>query len=83
MSFKKEKRCPECHSTDYWHRREINIEFGYTGALWGTAVTPSSADFEQFTCANCGLTQFYATDLKSYAVNKHTKRIRGNEDELI
>jgi hypothetical protein len=49
----------------------------------GTAVTPSSADFEQFTCANCGLTQFYATDLKRYAVNKHTKRIRGDEDELI
>jgi len=30
-----------------------------------TAVTPGSADFEQFTCANCGLTQFYATDLKA------------------
>jgi hypothetical protein len=29
MSFKKEKRCPECHGTEYWHRREINIEFGY------------------------------------------------------
>ena len=81
MSFKKEQHCPECQSREYWHRREIIIEFGYTGALWGTAVTPGSANFEQFTCANCGLTQFYATDLKTYAVNKHTKSIRGGDEE--
>jgi hypothetical protein len=54
MSFKKEKRCPECESPEFWHRKEINIEFGYTGAVWGTAVTPGSGNFEEFTCAKCG-----------------------------
>ena len=79
MSFKKEGRCPECHSPEFWHRPEIQVGFGYTGALWGTATTPGWLNLEQFTCAKCGLTQFYATNLKDYTINKHTEKIREDQ----